>query len=162
MNLRFDGDGSRLVFVELEWRKEVYFLNCFNVPSRMNAYSSLREGLDAHDTRQHRRPVNPMIIEKWLRRWIERRLHSQAAVDAHSGDVANHGSMSHELVTGSCQACGVQATGRVPLIRHYAETLADYDLSTRATQRQFATNQRNAGLRRQHVDAGKLHHLGDR
>ena len=58
------------------------------------------EGLDAHDARQHRGTVNAMIVEERLDLRIEGGLHRQTAVNAHSGDLADHRSLRRQLPGG--------------------------------------------------------------
>ena len=65
-----------------------------------------------------------------------------------------------DRVSVSAARC-IESAGSIPLIQHDAETLADDDFAARSASRQFAADQRNACLGRQHVDAGQFHHLGD-
>src|ERR1019366_10726602 len=55
----------------------------------------------------------------------------------------------------------IESTGFMPLLQQHTETLTDDDLAVRASRRQFAADQRNARLRRQHIDASLLHHVRD-
>ena len=49
----------------------------------------------------------------------------------------------------------------MPLIQQHAESLADHNLAARSTHGEFAPDQRDAGLRGQHVDTGSFHDFWD-
>ena len=81
-------------------------------------------------------------------------------MNAHACDLADHRSV-RELFDGRVDRGDIQTTGGVEFIHHDAKTLGDDDFTARCSGGQFAADQRNTGFRRQHVDAGQFHHLGN-
>src|SRR6516225_4755953 len=82
--LRIEGGlnchGSWLVLVELERRKEVHFFNRLNVPSRMQARSSLGECLDTHHSGQHRNAIDTVVVKERLRLRIKRSFYCETGI----------------------------------------------------------------------------------
>src|ERR1017187_7980480 len=79
------------------------------MPAGMHAQGSLGESLDPHDSGQHRRAADPVIVQEWLKFGIESGLHGQATVNTHSGDLAHHRSLP-QLFGGSGEGVGVKST----------------------------------------------------
>ena len=132
------------------------------LPARMHAERGFGKRLDPHDTGQHGRAVDAVIVQERLSRRIERGLHGQTTVESHARDLADHRPVrGNRCSSSSGQRYGVEPTGLVPFVQHDAETLADDDFATGASSGQFAANHGTAGFGRQHVDACQFHHLGD-
>ena len=66
MNRCFDRQRARLAPVELERRQEIHVFNHFDMPAGKQAQGSFGERLDAHDSGQHRRTVNLMVVQERL------------------------------------------------------------------------------------------------
>ena len=94
------------------------------MPAGKHAQGGLGESLDPHDSGQHRRAVDPVIVQEWLDFGIESGLHGQATVNTHSGDLAHHRSLP-QLFGGSGEHLRVKSTGGIPFIQKNAQTLAD-------------------------------------
>ena len=120
-----DKHRSRLVAVELERRQEIHFLDGLDMPAGMHAERGFRKRLDPHDTRQHRRAVNAVVVQERLRRRIKRGLHRQTTIEGHAGDLADHRSLrGNALPERSRQRLRVQSAGLVPFVQHDARGAA--------------------------------------
>ena len=151
-------DCPGLVLVELERRQEIHLFDRFNEPAGVQTQRRFRKCLDAHDAGQYGDAINLMVVEERLQLGIQCGLHREAAIDANSGDFADHWTLK---LAGSGQCRHVQPSRGVPLIQQTAETLCDEDFAGPVSSGQFAADHRDGGVRRQHVDARQIHHLGN-
>ena len=74
MSGALDDHGTRFMAVELEGREEIHVFDGLDMPAGKHAQSGFGEGFDSHDTGQHRRAVNLMIVKEGLNLRIERSL----------------------------------------------------------------------------------------
>ena len=81
MNGRLDRHRARFVPVELERRQEVHVFDRLDMPAGKQAQGSFGKRLDAHDTGQHRRAVNLVIVQERLNRRVQRGLDREATVE---------------------------------------------------------------------------------
>ena len=85
-------------------------------------------------------------------RGVEHGLDGEPGLHAHPHDGPDHrtGAARHGL-----QPLGIEPAGRVELVEQDAEAIRDDDLAARPARGQLAPDDRDAGRRRQHVDAGR-------
>ena len=119
----------------------------------------LGEALEAHHAREHRRAVDPVVIEEALPGRVE-----LGQIRSPSPTVI----ASIRPVIGPCGSPSSRAAGRVEPARGMAlgcqrpEGAGDQHLAARAGGLELTAQRGDADLRRQHVDPGLLHHLRDR
>jgi hypothetical protein len=97
MKYRLNRQRARLVPVEFERRQKVHRFDGFHMPAGKHPEGGFGKGFDAHHAGQDGRAVDLMIIEERLNPGIERRLDGEAVVKSHTGDLADHRSLRHDV-----------------------------------------------------------------
>src|SRR5262249_8060331 len=87
--LGLDGDGARLVSVELEWGEELNVLDGLEPPAEQEQDRGLGEGLDAHDAGQDRLAIDLVVEEEGLALGIERGLDDEASGGWRPGSIGS-------------------------------------------------------------------------
>ena len=111
----------------------------------------------AHDAGENRGAVDAMVVEEGLPVRIEWGHDAQSRVHVHGRHFADHRSS-----LAGREPIRVEAARRVALGQHHAQGPGDDDLAAAEIALEHAADQRDAGLRREHVDPGARHHVGDR
>ena len=156
-------EGAGFVAEELARREERHVLDRDDCPTQGCCGRHLGKALDAHHAGKHGCAVDPVVVEEALLHRGEEGLHRQAVGEGPSRHHTEHRS-SRGADRGKCGG-EVEPAVLVVLVvlgHEEAEAAGHDDLAARAGGGDLAPHDRNADLRRQHLDARHRHHLRDR
>ena len=132
-------ERARLVAVELERREEAHVLDRAHVPVGHEQRGQLGERLDAHDAGQHRRAVDPVVVEEGLlagRAWSRPRARCATPMPTTAPIIGPRPRDGAALRR-------VEPAGRVELLEQDAEPPRDHHLAARAAARELAPHDRD-------------------
>src|SRR5579872_4148226 len=78
-----DGDRPSLIAIELERSQEIYVFDRLDMPLGKQAKRGFRECLDAHQSGQHGRTFNLVVMQEGLSGRLERGLDGKTVMHSH-------------------------------------------------------------------------------